>query len=254
MKHIGAFYDTSSHQMATAIPAYGLVHISPDGTMYRADDVPTNPHVLVPKDAEMGYEAKEDEADEPFGDKQKTLELCSDKARKTRGQIAAQINAIQASQPRTAVFHIFFLRTSCRLLRHTRSGTLVTPRFNMLKEPHLHEFLWRLSHATPGERGHDTTFQLVREIAPLPGGNKTGLMDELTTARKKLNLDPFASMYKVEVGSQYKAEDSPDYVYVCEPFTRTHYYIIGRGTRCFSAYDPVGKRVVTLKDTWRIPT
>jgi hypothetical protein len=45
----------------------------------------------------------------------------------TRGQLALYINAIQAAQQRTRVFAFYVRKERCRLLCHSRSGTLVTP-------------------------------------------------------------------------------------------------------------------------------
>ncbi|KAJ7802408.1 hypothetical protein B0H14DRAFT_2385497, partial [Mycena olivaceomarginata] len=148
-------------------------------------------------------------------------------AHDTRGQITTYLTAMQVSQYRTHSFGVIIVGATCRLLRHTQSGTEITPSFDYTTTPHLQTFFWRLSHASPAQRGVDTTF--------LPVGRE--LEDR---ARKLLNAKD-ENLYKVCVGDRF--------FFVSTPFTRTHLEPVGRSTRCFDS-ETYWKCI--LKDTWRV--
>ncbi|EIW81973.1 hypothetical protein CONPUDRAFT_25041, partial [Coniophora puteana RWD-64-598 SS2] len=71
-------------------------------------------------------------------------------------------------------------------------------------------------------------------------------------ARRLLGAAPSDSLYKVMV-HDYASGKELDYI-VSTPFTNTHQRPVGRGTRCFRAYDCADGELVLLKDTWRIST
>jgi hypothetical protein len=136
---------------------------------------------------------------EPFDDEAEELERHSGYARDTRGQIATYLTAMQVSQYRTHSFGVIIFGATCRLLRHTQSGTEITPSFDYTTTAHLQTFFWRLSHASPAQRGVDTTFLSVgRELED--------------RARKLLNAKD-ENLYKVCVGDRT--------FFVSTPFTRT---------------------------------
>ncbi|EJD36483.1 hypothetical protein AURDEDRAFT_74152 [Auricularia subglabra TFB-10046 SS5] len=81
-------------------------------------------------------------------------------------------------------------------------------------------------------RGHDTTVEDVT--------NNAGLQ----TVRVSLGLGNDAPLYRIPVGGEN--------YYVSRPFTHQHIYPIGRGTRCYTAYEAQSGRLVLLKDTWRV--
>lgn len=172
--------------------------------------------------------------DEPFSDEPNDLEKPSGNSCESRGQLITYLNAMQAAQYRTHSFGVFILGDTCRLLRHTLSGIEFTKSFKYTRTSYLQKFFWRLSHATPERRGIDTTFELVstNDLASV-------------MARKLLELEAAEKpLWKVSV-----AERS---FYVGPPFTRSHHYPIGRGTRCFVAIDCVTSCRYFIKDTWRL--
>jgi hypothetical protein len=89
-------------------------------------------------------------------------------------------------------------------------------------------------------RGHDTTFELIT------AKNSDSVSEN---ARDKLALKWSDRLFKVVVND---TDGNTKHFYVSQPFTSTHQWPIGRGTRCFCAYDPDTQRCVLLKDTWRI--
>ncbi|KAF5377728.1 hypothetical protein D9757_009366 [Collybiopsis confluens] len=228
------FVNTSSHLdiSSGAAQFFGGSEIKPDMGLYskaRRNKPPTDA-----SEAELFGEFKVKAADDPFPDPAKiAAEDEKALARDTRGQITLYINAIQATQHRTRVFFFFILGDQCRLFCHSRAGTQYTQLFKYTRTSHLHEFFWRLSHASPAARGHDATF-----IPVSSPNNRSG-----RRARQKLNLDREETLYQVTINEQK--------LYVARAFTRAHAYPIGRGTRCFAAYDPQSPHLVLLKDCWR---
>lgn len=165
-------------------------------------------------------------------------------ARDTRGQLTLYLNAIQATQHRTRVFGFYIRRNFCRLLCHSHSGTLVTPLIEYTKNKTLQTFFWRLTHASKADVGIDTSIEPVGPEDP-----------HYLAARKHLSLESTEPLFRVAVNNAVPSKtDNVNYYYVSEPFTSSHIYPVGRGTRCFAAYDPVTQAVVFLKDTWRVDT
>lgn len=161
-------------------------------------------------------------------------------ARDTRGQITLYINAVQATQQRTRVFAFYVRERYCRLLFHSRSGTLVTPLIDYTTTNDMHTFFWRLTHARKADRGFDTTFEPVDPTDP-----------NSATVRGRLRLQDTDPLFRVSVTDSSSYNDIK-YYYVSEPFTSSHTYPVGRGTRCFSAYDLEKNHLFLLKDTWRV--
>ncbi|KAF9070525.1 hypothetical protein BDP27DRAFT_1220628, partial [Rhodocollybia butyracea] len=141
-------------------------------------------------------------------------------------QITLYLNAIQAAQQRTRVFLFFILGDQCRLFCHSRAGTQYTDPFNHTTMPYLHEFLWRLTHSSPADRGHDVTMEPVLSCDPI-----------------------YDQVFQVDV--VYRVVVNLCTLYVYQPFTTTHLYPVGQGTRCFVAFDHENWRLVLLKDFWR---
>ncbi|KAH8913879.1 hypothetical protein BT69DRAFT_1254531, partial [Atractiella rhizophila] len=156
----------------------------------------------------------------------------TDDGKDIRGQLALYHTAIQIMQPRTRVFSFYVQSTTARLLCHSRAGTRVSHAFEINgPENHLGEFLWRFSHAPESARGHDTSVQRVK-------GKKAA-----ANARKALGLEEEANLFQVIV-------DTETFIFA-QPFTSSHRWPVGRGTRCYHAYWVKEKKVVLLKDTWR---
>lgn len=251
--------NTSNSADPTILPVFGGHLIMPDVTLYAPGCYPGERKTDASK-AELFGEFKVTSQSEPFRKEtaeelQKKRDPLSDKdplqlppfehptihATLTRGQLTTYLNAIQATQNRTRVF-LFFIRANwCRLLCHSRAGTQVTHLFDYTTEPHLHTFLWRLTHADPADRGHDVTFlPISEEESP----------DIVAGARKALDIDGSHTLYKVSVVAEGK--ETKTELVVSQSLVKTHTYPIGRGTRCFKAYNASLDSVVFLKDTWRI--
>ncbi|KAH8926996.1 hypothetical protein BT69DRAFT_1258682 [Atractiella rhizophila] len=209
----------------------GVTAVKPDVTLYRY----RGEEKTVMKKAEMFGEFETESEPGPFRDEKYGMltERIADKARLTRDQITIYSTIVLSSQERTRSYSFFVQGHTARLLSHSRGGFEVTPSFDYVKTSHLREFFWRYTHASDDEdRGHDTTIKDIDK-------NDKGVEE----ARVKLNLQAGKPLLKVEVQNKV--------FYISDPFLFRHNQPVGRGTRCFEAYDPVEKRLVLLKDTWR---
>ncbi|KAE9385386.1 hypothetical protein BT96DRAFT_840765 [Gymnopus androsaceus JB14] len=255
--------DTHKHPDPDSRTVWGDHKIEPDMALYETAREPEAPLCQASQMASVG-EFKLDPIDEPFcvdpekatktkGRKQtKPFERKAETAKATRGQLTVYINAIQASQHRTRTFAFYVRRKWCRLLCHSRAGTEVTPLIDYTKSLDLHTFFWRFTHASAKHRGVDTTFE------PVPS---TDILPEVQDARSALGITSSAPLFKVLVPEtpldqalSTLPETSPPnrLFYVSEPFTTNHLFPVGRGPRCFYAYDPVTRTLRLLKDTWRV--
>lgn len=161
----------------------------------------------------------------------------------TRGQLTLYNNAIQASQHRTRVFGIYIRRQMCRLLCHTRGGTLVSRLFDYTRRPYLVQFLVRFSRCSPAARGHDDTIRPVSSRDPYSS--------EACDATMLHSTEPMIQV-PVHTLDQVGQTISKYYIMRDVPFTRSHCYPIGRRTRCYVAYGCQTGAVVLFKDTWRV--
>ncbi|KAF5392684.1 hypothetical protein D9757_000919 [Collybiopsis confluens] len=219
-------------------PTFHGHHSKPDISIYDDSNKPPSSN---PTDSSrmLGFmELKNDTADEPFAD-DGPFERDTLRPRHTRGQIAVYSTSIAASQYRTRIFSVFINRSLCRIMCATRSGTTVTRSFNYTKSTHLATFFWHLSHSSAEARGIDTTFsRMFKDDA------------ELEAARSALGLKATVVVHRVSVVDEVTKATS--FFIVSEPFTRAHTSPTGRCSRCFVAYDVARKKVVVLKDHWRV--
>ncbi|KAE9408897.1 hypothetical protein BT96DRAFT_626400 [Gymnopus androsaceus JB14] len=260
--------DTHKHPDPDSHTVWGDHKIEPDMALYETAREPEAPLCQASQMASVG-EFKLDPIDEPFhidaglkkatktkgGKKTKPFERETEAAKATRGQLTVYINAIQASQHRTRTFAFYVHRKWCRLLCHSRAGTEVTPLINYTESFDLQTFFWRFTHASAECRGVDTTFQ------PVPS---TDMSPKVQDARSALSITSSAPLFKVlvpeippEQASSTLSEisrtsPSDRLLYVSEPFTTNHRFPVGRGPRCFYAYDPVSCTVRLFKDLRRI--
>ncbi|KAH8917571.1 hypothetical protein BT69DRAFT_1354619 [Atractiella rhizophila] len=226
----GQLVNTSDSIDRDFIPVLGVGGVKPDLVLYSFHGATTT----IMKSAESFGEFKKARKDEPSRDEKggKVVEGDSQTSKLTRGQITIYSSVILSSQQRTRVFSFYVREHLARLLCHSRAGFLVTPSFNYVTTPYLREFFWRYTHASNAERGHDETMQKLLEDD-----------DHSEAAKAKLNVTASEPLLKVEVDNKV--------FYLSEPFLFRHNQPIGRGTRCFKAYDPQQKYLVLLKDTWR---
>ncbi|THU98063.1 hypothetical protein K435DRAFT_753266 [Dendrothele bispora CBS 962.96] len=164
-----------------------------------------------------------------------------------RGQLAAYAVAPLMFQHRNHFFTVFIRGSTARLIRWDRAGAIVTEEFNYGQESYLADFYWRFTHATAKARGHDTT---VRRLSD------TKDHDLVCLVRGK--LDPLGLKVKEPVFEIKVWDDTPETVneglpyYSLNPFVNHAHSVTGRATRVFRVWDPRMKKVVALKDCWRV--
>ncbi|KAE9389413.1 hypothetical protein BT96DRAFT_1025057 [Gymnopus androsaceus JB14] len=253
--------DTHKHPDPDSRIVWGDHKIEPDMALYETAREPGAPLCQASQMASVG-EFKLDPVDEPFridaepvkrekatktkgGKQTKPFERKAETARATRGQLTVYINAIQASQHRTRTFAFYVRRKWCRLLCHSRAGTEVTPLIDYTESLDLQTFFWRFTHASAEHRGVDITFEPVPSI---------DISSDVQDARLALGTTSSKPLFKVlvpeipEQASSTLSETSstppPNKLfYVSEPFTTNHLFPVGRGPRCFYAYDPISRAV-----------
>jgi len=117
-----------------------------------------------------------------------------------------------------------------------RLGIAVSEAFDLEDEGGpklLAQFLYAFDHATPEERGHDTT------VTKLSSGE-----DLHKQAREKLNMRESDELFKIRAWG-----DDHEYISAAPVFVEMS--PTGRGTRGFPIYDPKSDKLLYMKDTWR---
>lgn len=172
---------------------------------------------------------------------------------------------ILARQNRTSLFTVSVFGPLARLYRWDREGCIVTAAFDFHAHPGtLLEFFWRFSQASSGERGHDPTTMVANREAE-------ALFREAIRSHVRAQLDVDGPALDKAVSAHYQ----PGHVSVIivhpelEPGAETYFvtsfrtmlvsrpvvsplHLEGRGTRGYWAVDPRTRRVMFLKDTWRV--
>ena len=189
----------------------------------------------------------------------------------SRGQITSYVSAQAAIQFRTHIFSVFVCHRFARLLRWDRSGAVVSRRFSYSKLSYLAEYIYRYTRSTRAARGWDETVTTATDDDPYVVKAKEAL--ELGSDSRLLKFAVYQDKEKVdgkETGSideraknkdpdsqtpsSDNVGDQPDvaYYYGSKPKFRANISPTGRSTRVYVVYDPITKRLVLLKDTWRI--
>ncbi|KAF9023916.1 hypothetical protein BDZ89DRAFT_1069580 [Hymenopellis radicata] len=212
--------------------------VKPDISCY-SKPAPQNSCITRASDMELFLELKNHAQDEPFDDGASEFERDTAHGRDTRGQLVTYLNAIQALQNRSHIFAVFINKDRCRLIHHSRSCSIVTKAFDYTDTNILQTFFWRFTHAPAAVRGHDTTMSFIELETK-----------ETKAARVKLKLGNECPLYMVSV-EDFRTEQVLYYI-ISTPFTDTHAYPVGRGTRCYKAYDCATGKLVLMKDSWRV--
>lgn len=173
--------------------------------------------------------------------------------KESRGQITEYAAKIMATQHRTCLFSIFIHRFTARLLRWDRVGVVVSKPIHYKDNPTpLIAFLYRFGQMTLEERGIDPTV-----TSPTPA-EKAQLDDFEPDNKSHQQLRdgcmargcPIETIFKVEVMDE-SLPSGKRYLLVSKPQEASESFT-GRGTKGFVAYDLEGKRLVWLKDCWRV--
>lgn len=189
----------------------------------------------------------------------KTIEKQDDESCLTRGQLAHYAGELFNHQHRTHAFQILVMGDCARFLYCDRAGVVVGERFNYVKKPEiLAEFLWSYNHMSPARRGWDTSVseasatevELFRaEIQAFLKRMKDAACEERHIEGADRTLDENYPVHKMTVVAMKTG--STQEVIVQRPLSVTH-AATGRATRAYLAWSLTLKKVVFLKDSWRV--
>ncbi|KAH8826702.1 hypothetical protein DL96DRAFT_1497989 [Flagelloscypha sp. PMI_526] len=243
---VGGTWHTSKCKDADLRSTYFDRLVFPDGALY-PQALPDGVPVCSARHMASYFEFKINHTHDPFSTRksgQDSIENDTAISEYVRGQLTLYRKALQSTQQRTHIFAIFIIKDKCRLLCHTRTGTLVTQKFSYINTPFLQEFIWWLTRAPLSDVGYDETF--------MPVLANDDLAVHLAEAREYLHASPDDTLFRVAVDTVKSTSDTKRTWYiVCKPFTFAHRLPVGRGTQCFVAFDVQRKCVVLLKDQWR---
>ncbi|KIP01982.1 hypothetical protein PHLGIDRAFT_122872 [Phlebiopsis gigantea 11061_1 CR5-6] len=181
-----------------------------------------------------------------------------------RRSLVSHAHAQFARQHRTHFFQLILANRWARFVRWDRSGAVVSSRFDYVHEPAiLCEFLWRFAHLSDQKRGLDSTVSLAsrQETSLFEDAVKAFLSDMKASSKDgrpmrhlpgaEITLDPSETYptWSVQVSTENPGEYTG--LIVRRPFT-VHSSLLGRATRAYIAYDLRERRLVFLKDAWRI--
>lgn len=199
------------------------------------------------------------------------------------GQIGTYAAAQMSRQHRVHLFSLFIYGDFMRIIRWDRSGAVTTDPINYRNRPRvLAEFLYRYTHMTRAQRGWDTTvergtsedaeilsaaikaYQSDKSLRQLPRMEVT-LKDCYPVYRMKVDVKIPAKAgdgaHPGDVGDAGEGEEGGEEDE--GPITRTKMFLVrkpfwhttmptGRGTRVYVAWDLEDKRLVSVKDSWRV--
>lgn len=179
-------------------------------------------------------------------------------AEAVRADLLAHAKAHFARQHRRFLFQVILISTDARFILWDRSGAIVSERFTFVDFPHiLADFLWRFAHMDDARRGWDTSAScatrreaalftdVVREFLN-PSRGPSG--DRLPQAARTLE-DKSYPVWKLHVINEETGKSTD--LLTKRPFAG-HSSLFGRSTRAYLAYDLAERRLVFLKDSWRV--
>ncbi|KAG1779841.1 hypothetical protein EV702DRAFT_1043716 [Suillus placidus] len=226
-----SFVDTRKYEEMKTV-----FNIKPDVCMYPDGCEPSSPNCDVSTTEiiiEFKWSPSHDAFRQPGAD---SLMSQTEKGMDTLGQITSYTAAQLGTQFCTHVFSVLIVRDRTRIIRWDREGAIVTSPIDYNNEPDLADFFYRYARASPEMRGVDTSVMLAGD-------------EEADLARSRLNIPSTTRMFKVDV-PHVEGSGSVTLVFP-QPVTKPH-SPVGRWTRACPAFDLVNKKLVMLKDSWRV--
>ncbi|KAL1939428.1 hypothetical protein VTO73DRAFT_9984 [Trametes versicolor] len=183
-----------------------------------------------------------------------------DRIERAFGQHIAYATEIQARQQRLCLFSVSFCGSRARLFRWDRSGIIVSRSFDVREQPELLcEFLARYACASHTDRGHDQTVEMAtqaeeaifQDVVSRHVEDQLGLTgDDLAEAVSEHYQE--GHVMAVHVFVKTGTDIVVDRYLVSRPVT-SPMMLGGRATRGYWAAQASTRRLVFLKDTWRLP-
>jgi len=205
---------------------------------------------------ELFVEFKREATSDPFADTKEQFHKLFSTTCATRGQMTLYSTRMQMYQFRTCVFSVGIFGKVARLFRWDRAGAIVSAPIDYSAEDNheLAEFFYRFDLMDSARRGWDPTVcdatpeeaaAFTQAIQTVVGGRNAALLKSLIKSvgkpgeypRKKINvIDGAGEQASYIVGRSSVTAKSPT----------------GRATRGFVAMDAKTKKLVFLKDSWRL--
>jgi hypothetical protein len=185
-------------------------------------------------------EFKHDPNDDPFRDDSPSFEHHSDRSEKTLGQICSYATAHMAAQFRSHIFSLLVFRRYARILRWDRAGVIVTGQIDLTQPTGaslLANFFSHYGNMTDSQRGYDENItRVTRRDAETIVPDAGKILDA--------NKDSPFFLVKFPDSNHQFLITKPTYMGIGSP--------TGRSTRTFQALSLTTKKLVFLKDTWRV--
>ncbi|EPQ50681.1 hypothetical protein GLOTRDRAFT_141447 [Gloeophyllum trabeum ATCC 11539] len=198
--------------------------------------------------------------------------------REVRGQLIGYAAEIFARQHRTHVFSLLILGEYARFVRWDRSGAVFSDKIHYAQKPkQISEFIWRFVCATPQEQGYDESAEEIKkdslEYKAMMDAHKYTDVPYVADYFKKtcdsdwpwykLRVDVEPSPFPTDAPHPETSADDPRLPTRGSPTTEPRYFLVGkphtptagltgRATRGYIAWDLTGRRLVFLKDCWRV--
>ncbi|KAL4063371.1 hypothetical protein V8B97DRAFT_2011736 [Scleroderma yunnanense] len=251
-EYLEDFEVIDSSTVSSAI-SVGETELKPDITIYANGNFRRDKSKIDFTELEMSIEVKRSKSHDPFSDADNTpFEKDTEDGKLVRGQITAYATAQLGKQFRLFAFSVVIVGEMARILRWDRSGATVTRAFDCVQNPALLvQFFQRFASQTREGRGWDPSVTRIDETC-LPEAIPSP--DIIPAARNALNLRSDSSMFCIQVpaSDDSSTANGSKFCHYIGGRPPCPYSLIGRSTRAWRVFNVVTKRIVFLKDTWRI--
>lgn len=210
---------------------------------------------------ELFVEFKRESTSDPFIDNDdpectEPFEKLFDTTCATRGQMTLYSTRMQMYQFRTCVFSVGIFGRVARLFRWDRAGAIVSEpiKYSVEGNRELSEFFYRFNLMNPTQRGWDPTVcdATAEEAAAFTQAIKTIVGEENAALLKSLleSVGEPEDYPRKKITVTYGAKGEASYIVGRSSVAAKS--PTGRATRGFVAMDAESKKLVFLKDSWRL--
>ncbi|KAI0629053.1 hypothetical protein C8Q77DRAFT_1066960 [Trametes polyzona] len=210
---------------------------------------------------EVSIEVKSSTSKDPFDDRYEDGKTVNNERKEALGQVLAYAQSVFDHQHRTCQYFVLILANMARILRIDRSGLFVTKAFNYKTDgAYLMDFFWRFTRLSAEGRGVDTTARRLEDPK-----SKTLEEDKKLLEDMKARLEELPNDHKLKLFTESLEGNVPRWVLTfVDELTKTECKFIvgksnfrakgvaGRNTKGYVAYDCQKRRLVYLKDSWRV--
>ncbi|KAI9062397.1 hypothetical protein FKP32DRAFT_1652944 [Trametes sanguinea] len=206
---------------------------------------------------EVFIECKTDSSGDPYDEGISTGVPYAESKRDALGQIMTYASTVFEYQHLTHHFGVVILGSQARLGRWDRSGIVFSDKFDYKEEPEkLVRFFWRVAHATPEVRGHDSTATRVlpksADYKKLKAWKDKAVADDDWVAKRFVkSLSDNRPWWRLTVADSKHGKQ--DFLVGQPTFAAPG--VVGRGTRGYIALrvsHPLDENSLFNEDCWRV--